>query len=118
MFDPTRRGQHRVLPLACPTCPYGVNGRCDGPFDNKTYLMQDPSWELHKLPVTAKTIKECTESFENFLLRRIEWMTEHLRQEGIKLAPYAFIKRTGASRWVTKSGRVQTAINNALLRIQ
>jgi hypothetical protein len=43
MFDPTRRGQHRVLPLVCPTCPYKVNGRCDGPFDNKTYLMQDPS---------------------------------------------------------------------------
>lgn len=43
MFDPTRRGQHQVLPFACPTCPYRAIGRCDGPFDNKTYLMQDPS---------------------------------------------------------------------------
>jgi hypothetical protein len=32
-----------VLPLACPPCPYKILGRCDGPIDNKTYLMQDKS---------------------------------------------------------------------------
>lgn len=29
-----------VLPLACPSCPYKVTGRCEGPEDGKTYLMQ------------------------------------------------------------------------------
>jgi hypothetical protein len=32
-----------VLPLACPPCPYKILGRCDGPKDNKTYLMQGKS---------------------------------------------------------------------------
>lgn len=32
-----------VLPLACPPCPYNILGRCDGPEDNKTYLMHGKS---------------------------------------------------------------------------
>ena len=43
MFSSLQRSQHQVLPFACPTCPYKVIGRCEGPFDNKSYLMQHPS---------------------------------------------------------------------------
>lgn len=43
MFEVTLSSQHQVLPFACPTCPYKATERCDGPADNKTYLMQGPS---------------------------------------------------------------------------
>ncbi len=43
MSNTQSRGVQAVLPLACPPCPYKILGRCDGPKDNKTYLMQGGS---------------------------------------------------------------------------
>lgn len=35
--------EQRLLPFDCSSCLYNLTGRCDGPGDSYTYLMQDPS---------------------------------------------------------------------------
>jgi hypothetical protein len=35
--------EQRLLPFDCSSCLYNLTGRCDGPGDSDTYLMQDPS---------------------------------------------------------------------------
>jgi hypothetical protein len=43
------------------------------------------SWlefRLHKLPRTAKALKVCLESVEEFLIRRVRWAEEHYSQIG------------------------------------
>jgi hypothetical protein len=43
MYDPSNRDTHPVLPFACASCPQKALGRCDGPSNNRTYLMQGAS---------------------------------------------------------------------------
>jgi hypothetical protein len=40
-------------------------------------------WTIRKLPLTTKALEQCVESVEDFLLRRIELVTECCRKEGI-----------------------------------
>ncbi len=76
----------------------------------KSILLQR---QLNKLPLTAQALDEITESREVSAVRRIWWVAEQCRQEGVLLPEWQFVRRSGVARLVDRPV-VRDAINAAL----
>jgi hypothetical protein len=75
-------------------------------------------WNLLKLPLTAQALNQFAEPFEDFLLRRVQWMTECLRDQNIIPSRHSFMRKTGTVQWVLNSTRVREAVDAALSNFQ
>lgn len=70
---------------------------------------------LRHLPLTSRTLDECLEPFENFLLRKITWAVESFRKEGVKPSRRQFVGRVYARKSSAAiNARVQEAVDIAL----
>jgi len=69
---------------------------------------------LDKLPLTAKIFADLVETRETFAVRRIQWVVECYRQEGICPQKWQLVRRSGLRPEVELLPSVQNAINEAL----
>jgi len=69
---------------------------------------------LDKLPLTAKILADLVETRETFAVRRIQWVVECYRQEGICPQRWQLVRRAGLRPEVELLPSVQNAINEAL----
>uniref|UniRef100_UPI001FE65D28 TnsD family Tn7-like transposition protein n=1 Tax=Microcoleus asticus TaxID=2815231 RepID=UPI001FE65D28 len=69
---------------------------------------------LDKLPLTAKILADLVETRETFAVRRIQWVVECYRQEGICPQRWQLVRRAGLRPEVELLPSVQNAINQAL----
>jgi len=70
--------------------------------------------QLKKLPLTAQTLAEVVETTEEFAVRRIYWVAEHYRQEGICPKEWQIVRETGLKPYIAKMPKVEKAIANVL----
>jgi hypothetical protein len=69
---------------------------------------------LHKLPLTAKVIAEDIESYEDHLIRRLEWTAGCFRDEGIIPTRTKLLRHAGEHRRIVESHRVQELLDGIL----
>ncbi|HEY9298041.1 MAG TPA: TnsD family Tn7-like transposition protein, partial [Phormidium sp.] len=69
---------------------------------------------LDKLPLTAKILPDLVETRETFAVRRIQWVVECYRQEGICPQRWQLVRRAGLRPEVELLPSVPNAINEAL----
>jgi Tn7-like transposition protein D/TniQ protein len=78
------------------------------------------SWlefRLHKLPLTFKALKDCLETVEDVLIRRVVWAEDWYAQNGLCPTRHSFEAWAGT---INKSGKmpaVQNAIDGAMERL-
>ncbi len=75
------------------------------------------SWieqHLNKLPRTAKALAQYSETQENFIIRRVEWISKCYLEEGICATRPQIIRRAGTRTKAGMSARVQAAIDAAV----
>jgi hypothetical protein len=69
---------------------------------------------LNKFPLATKALDEHLESFEDFLLRRIEWAKEYCLKKGTMPTLYQLEVLAGTRKSKSKTQKVQDAIDVAL----
>jgi hypothetical protein len=69
---------------------------------------------LHKLPLTAKTLEEFSETKEEFALRRIHWAAESFRRENLLPSRTSLSKRAGVWNAQKRWPSIERAINDEL----
>ena len=76
------------------------------------------SWtekKLNKLPLTSEVLNTHLESFEDYLIRRIDWAAESFRKNGVRPSRAKLSFQAGVKgRLLSKSKRIQTALDSAL----
>lgn len=72
---------------------------------------------LHKLPFTSKALRDCLESVEEFLIRRVSWAEEYYFQKGMCPARSYFEAYAGTRNKSGKMPAVQSAIGVAIVRL-
>lgn len=75
-------------------------------------------FRLNKLPLTSQALKNCLESVEDFLIRRIGWTEEYYSQERKCPAKSYFIRTSGTQNKTGNNPRVQSAIDAAIGRLK
>lgn len=70
---------------------------------------------LEQMPLTAQVLRQVIETWEDFTLRRIEWITQCYLREGICPSRNQFIKRLNPNHYKRQSAsRVDDAISQAV----
>ncbi|MBW4522819.1 MAG: TnsD family transposase [Scytolyngbya sp. HA4215-MV1] len=69
---------------------------------------------LDKLPVTAQVLSELIENRETFALRRIQWVVECYREEGICPQRWQLVRRASLRPEIEESPIVQKALEEAV----
>jgi hypothetical protein len=69
---------------------------------------------LHKLPLTAQVIAEDVESYEDHLIRRLEWAAGCFHDEGIIPTRIKLLRYAGEHRSIVKSQKIQECIDAIL----
>lgn len=70
---------------------------------------------LKQMPLTAQVLSQVLETWEDFTLRRIEWMTQYYLQEGICPSRNQFIKRLNPNHYKRQSAsKIDDAISQAV----
>jgi Tn7-like transposition protein D len=76
------------------------------------------SWiekNLDKLPLTSQALNTHLESFEDYLIRRIDWAAKSFRKDGVRPSRAKLSFEAGVKgRLLSKSKRIQTALDSAL----
>lgn len=81
----------------------------------------DKPWleqRLNKLPLTSKALKDCLETVEEFLIRRVRWTEEYYFQKGVCPAGSYFEVLAGTRHKSGKMSAVRNAIDIALERLR
>jgi hypothetical protein len=74
--------------------------------------------DMDKLPKTAKAVAESVESFEDYLIRKMEWVTDCYLKEGTMPSRVKLLVQAGIrGRAAGKSSRVQKAVNAVMERL-
>jgi hypothetical protein len=69
---------------------------------------------LDKLPVTAQALSELVETREAFASRRVHWVVECYKQEGICPPRWQLVRRAGLRPEIEALPRVQNAVDEAI----
>jgi Tn7-like transposition protein D/TniQ len=69
---------------------------------------------LHKLPLTAQVITEDIESYEDHLIRRLEWAAGCFHNEGIIPTRIKLLRHAGEHRRIVESQKVRECIDAIL----
>ena len=70
---------------------------------------------LHKLPLTKGILNACTESREQFLVRKVKWAEQKYREEGVKPTGFMLRERAGIrGRAFAGSPAVVAAVDEAI----
>lgn len=97
-----------------PGCPARVSmAAIAKEVSHKPWLEQ----HLNKLPLTSKALKDCLESVEEFLLRRVRWAEEWYYERGICPARSYFKARAGVKNKTGEMPAVQRAVDAAMERL-
>jgi hypothetical protein len=70
--------------------------------------------QLNKLPLTSETLIEVIETTEEFAVRRIYWVAERYRQEGICPKAWQIIRETGIKPYIAEMPQVKEAIASVI----
>lgn len=69
---------------------------------------------LHKLPLTAKVIADDIESYEDHLIRRLEWAARYFHDEGTLPTRIKLLRHAGEHRRIVESQKVRECIDTIL----
>jgi hypothetical protein len=73
--------------------------------------------DLDRLPLTAKALSEHVESFEDHLIRKVEWAEVDCRRKGILPTRHQFEVHAGIRGRAGRTQKVAEAVNTALNRL-
>jgi len=70
--------------------------------------------QLDRLPLTAETLAEVVETTEEFVVRRVQWVAECFKQEGISPKKWQIINQAHIKPYIAEMPKVKEAIASAL----
>jgi hypothetical protein len=73
---------------------------------------------LDDLPLTAGALRTCVESYEAFLVRKVAWVENYYRREGICPTRSRFIGHAALNNKAGRILEVQSAVNAAMQRLK
>jgi hypothetical protein len=70
--------------------------------------------QLDRLPLTSEAIAELVETTEEFAVRRVHWVAECFRQQGICPKNWQIVRQAGLKLYVAEMPKVQEVIASVL----